>query len=114
MPEVAPIPLSRLTTLRTGGEPARFVEVHSAAELVDALREVWATGEPWFVLGGGSNIFVGDEPFEGTVIRIRSTGVEELSGSHDDTVRLRVQAGHDWDALVAETVDRGLAGMARP
>jgi UDP-N-acetylmuramate dehydrogenase len=111
MPEVASIPLSRLTTLRTGGEPARLVEAHSAVELVDALREVWATGEPWFVLGGGSNIFVGDEPFDGTVIRIRSTGIEEFPGSHDGTVRLRVQAGHDWDALVAETVERGWAGI---
>ena len=111
MPEVAPIPLSRLTTLRTGGEPARLVDAHSADELVAALREVWADGEPWLVLGGGSNIFVGDEPFDGTVIRVRSTGIEELPGSHDAAVRLRVQAGHDWDALVAETVERGFAGI---
>jgi UDP-N-acetylmuramate dehydrogenase len=111
MPEVAPIPLSRLTTLRTGGEPARLIDALSADELVAALREVWADGEPWFVLGGGSNIFVGDEFFDGTVIRVRSTGIEELPGSQDATVRVRVQAGHDWDALVAETVERGFAGI---
>jgi len=111
MPEVAPVPLSQLTTLRTGGEPARLVEATTADELVQALREVWAVGEPWFVLGGGSNLFVGDEPFEGTVIRVRTSGIEELPGSRPDTVRLRVQAGHDWDALVAETVERGLAGI---
>ncbi|KQR23228.1 UDP-N-acetylmuramate dehydrogenase [Microbacterium sp. Leaf151] len=111
MPEVAPIPLSRLTTLRTGGKPARLVDAHSTDELVAALREVWADGEPWLVLGGGSNIFVDDEPFDGTVIRVRSTGIEELPGSHDAAVRLRVQAGHDWDALVAETVARGFAGI---
>ena len=29
MPEVAPIPLSRLTTLRTGGEPARLIDAQS-------------------------------------------------------------------------------------
>ncbi|KTR95247.1 UDP-N-acetylenolpyruvoylglucosamine reductase [Microbacterium testaceum] len=111
MPEIAPIPLSQLTTLRTGGEPARLVEARTADELVAALREVWADGDEWFVLGGGSNLFVGDEPFEGTVIRVRTAGIEELPGSRPDTVRLRVQAGHDWDALVAETVDRGLAGI---
>ncbi|MDQ1135935.1 UDP-N-acetylmuramate dehydrogenase [Microbacterium sp. SORGH_AS 1204] len=111
MPEVAPVPLSQLTTLRTGGEPARLVEVHSADDLSRALREVWAAGEPWLVLGGGSNLFVGDEPFDGTVIRVRSTGIEELPGARAGTVRLRVQAGHDWDALVAETVERGLAGI---
>ncbi|BAJ75382.1 UDP-N-acetylmuramate dehydrogenase [Microbacterium testaceum StLB037] len=111
MPEVAPIPLSQLTTLRTGGEPARLIEAHTADELIAALREVWAEGDDWFVLGGGSNLFVGDEPFEGTVIRVRTAGIEELPGSRPDTVRLRVQAGHDWDALVAETVERGLAGI---
>ncbi|MDF2990544.1 MAG: UDP-N-acetylmuramate dehydrogenase [Microbacterium sp.] len=111
MPEVAPIPLSQLTTLRTGGAPARLVEARTADELVTALREVWRDGDEWFVLGGGSNLFVGDEPFDGTVIRVLTSGIEELPGSRPDTVRLRVQAGHDWDALVAETVDRGLAGI---
>ena len=111
MPEVAPVPLSQLTTLRTGGEPARLIEATTPDELVGALREVWMQGKPWFVLGGGSNLFVGDEPFEGTVIRVRTTGIEELPGSSAHTVRLRVQAGHDWDALVAETVERGLAGI---
>ncbi|CAH0217084.1 UDP-N-acetylmuramate dehydrogenase [Microbacterium sp. Bi128] len=111
MPEVAPVPLSQLTTLRTGGLPARVVEATTSVELVQTLREVWATGEPWLVVGGGSNLFVGDEPFEGTVIRVRTSGIDELPGSRPDTVRLRVQAGHDWDALAAETVARGLAGI---
>lgn len=112
MPEVAPVPLSQLTTLRTGGEPARLIDASTLDEAVAALREVWAEGEPWFVLGGGSNLFVGDEPFEGTVVRLRTSGIEELPGSRDGTVRLRVQAGHDWDALVAETVARGALDQA--
>lgn len=111
MPEVAPVPLSKLTTLRTGGLPARVVEATTSDELVQTLREVWVTGEPWLVVGGGSNLFVGDEPFEGTVILVRTSGIEDLPGERPDTVRLRVQAGHDWDALVAETVARGLAGI---
>ncbi len=111
MPEVAPVPLSQLTTLRTGGTPARMIEALTTDELVAALREVWAEGGPWFVLGGGSNLFVGDESFEGTVVCVRTTGIDELPGSRDDTARLRVQAGHDWDALVAESVERGLAGI---
>ncbi|MCC4250008.1 MULTISPECIES: UDP-N-acetylmuramate dehydrogenase [Microbacterium] len=111
MPEVTPVPLSGLTTLRTGGLPARTIEARSADELVAVLGDLWATGEPWLVVGGGSNLFVGDEPFEGTVVLVRTAGIEELSGSRPGTTRLRVQAGHDWDALVAETVARGLAGI---
>ena len=111
MPEVTPVPLSELTTLRTGGLPERTIEARTADELVVVLRGLWASGEPWLVVGGGSNLFVGDEPFEGTVVLVRTSGIEELPGSRPDTVRLRVQAGHDWDDLVAQTVARGLAGI---
>ena len=111
VPETAPIRLAELTTLQTGAAPARMVDASTADEIVAALRDVWSRGDEWFVLGGGSNLFAGDEPFDGTVVRIRSTGIERLPSPHPGRVRLRVQAGHDWDALVAETVAQGLAGI---
>ncbi|WP_353113779.1 UDP-N-acetylmuramate dehydrogenase [Microbacterium sp.] len=111
MTEITPIPLAQLTTLRTGAAPARMLDASTRDELVSALRDVWATGDEWFVLGGGSNLFVGDEPFEGAVIRVLSNGVEELPSPHAGRVRLRAQAGHDWDALVAYAVERGYAGI---
>ena len=72
MPEVTPVPLSTLTTLRTGGLPARAIEARTADELVAVLRDLWSGGEPWLVVGGGSNLFVGDEPFDGTVVLVLS------------------------------------------
>ena len=111
MPDVTPVPLARLTTLRTGGAPARMIEAATTDELVAALREVWATGEPWFVLGGGSNLFVGDEPFDGSVVRILTTGIERMPSPVPGRARLRVQAGHDWDQLVAYAVAEGLGGI---
>lgn len=111
MTEVEPVPLSQLTTLRTGGAPTRMFEATTSDELVATLREVWADDEPWFVLGGGSNLFVGDDPFEGTVVRIRTEGIERLPSPRPGFARLRVQAGHDWDALVAHSVAEGLAGI---
>lgn len=111
MTEVAPVPLSRLTTLRTGGTPSRMLEATTTDELVAALRSVWSDGDPWFVLGGGSNLFVGDEPFDGTVVRILTQGIERLPSPREGFTRLCVQAGHDWDALVAFAVSEGLAGI---
>src|SRR5690606_31809718 len=111
MAQVTPIPLAELTTLRTGAAPERMLEARTAAELVDALRDVWSRNEEWFVLGGGSNLFVGDEPFDGTVIRILTSGIERLPSPHPGRARLRIQAGHDWDDLVAYTVEQGLAGI---
>jgi len=111
MPDVEPIPLAQLTTLRTGGTPARMIEAPTADELVSALREAWADGEPLLVVGGGSNLFVGDEPYDGTVVRVLTTGIERMPSPRPGYVRLRVQAGHDWDDLVAYAVAEGLAGI---
>ena len=111
MPDVEPIPLAQLTTLRTGGTPARMIEAPTVDELVSALREAWAGGEPLLVVGGGSNLFVGDEPYEGTVVRVLTTGIERMPSPRPGYVRLRVQAGHDWDDLVAYAVAEGLAGI---
>ncbi|MBA8815378.1 UDP-N-acetylmuramate dehydrogenase [Microbacterium halimionae] len=111
MPEIEPIPLAQLTTLHTGGTPARMIDAHTRDELVSALRDVWETGESWFVVGGGSNLFVGDDDFDGTVIRVLTSGIEELPSERENRVRLKVEAGHGWDAFVATTVERGLAGV---
>src|SRR6478735_9614576 len=111
MPDVEPLPLAQLTTLRTGGVPARMIDAPTRDELVSALREVWSDGEPWLVLGGGSNLFVGDEPFAGTVVRVLTQGIERMPSPRPGFARLRVEAGHDWDALVAFAVEQGLAGI---
>jgi len=111
MPDVTPVPLSTLTTLRTGGTPTALIDAATTDELVGALRETWASGDEWLVLGGGSNLFVGDEPFEGTVVRVRTTGIERLPSPRPGYVRLRVQAGHNWDELCAYAVSAGLAGL---
>jgi UDP-N-acetylmuramate dehydrogenase len=111
MPDVEPLPLAQLTTLRTGGVPARMIDAPTRDELVAALLEVWADGEPWLALGGGSNLFVGDEPFEGTVVRVLTQGIERMPSPRPGFARLRVEAGHDWDALVAFAVEQGLAGI---
>lgn len=112
MPQVDPRPLSELTTLRTGGTPATMIDARSDAELVDALTSAWDAYEPWLVLGGGSNLFVADEPFEGTVVRVLTEGIERLPATRPGFARLKVAAGHSWDALVAFCVEEGLAGVA--
>lgn len=111
MAEIEPIPLAELTTLRSGAAPRRMIEAATRKELVSTLRAVWAEGDDWFVLGGGSNLFVGDEPFDGTVVLVRTAGIERLDSPFEGRARVRVEAGHVWDDLVAYTVAQGLAGI---
>lgn len=100
-----------LTTLRVGGPIGRLVTATTPDELVELVRAAEASGEPWMVLGGGSNLLVGDEGFAGTVIRIATRGIEVLPGDEEGTVHLRVQAGENWDELVAYAVEHGYAGL---
>ncbi len=98
------------TTLGVGGPARETFAPSSADELVEITRRVWASGEEWLVLGGGSNMVVSDDGFDGTVIRVATEGIDQLR-SGAGTVRLRVQAGESWDALVTNVVSRGLAGI---
>jgi UDP-N-acetylmuramate dehydrogenase len=99
------VPLADLTTLAVGGPIERLVEVEDAAELVAAVRDADESGRPLLLLGGGSNVVAPDEGWPGDVVAVRSRGIERTGE------RLVVQAGHDWDDLVAYTVRGGLAGM---
>ncbi|GGI44614.1 UDP-N-acetylmuramate dehydrogenase [Agromyces flavus] len=109
--EARAIRFADLTTLRVGGPVARLVTATTPDELVELVHEAEASGEPWMVLGGGSNVLVGDDGFDGTVIRIATRGIDVRPGDEDGTVHLRVQAGENWDELVAFTVERGFAGL---
>jgi UDP-N-acetylmuramate dehydrogenase len=102
--------LSELTTLRVGGPARRVLSPAHSQDLVRAATEVWAAGEPWLAVGGGSNLVVADDGFDGTVLRVLTRGIEGVP-ARDGRVRLRVQAGESWDGLVAHTVRDGLSGI---
>lgn len=105
--------LSTLTTMRVGGNAERVIAAHNRQTLIDRSIELWAEGEDWLLLGGGSNTIVSDEGYPGAVLLVRSEGISDI---HDpelyaDEVRVRVQAGQDWDSVVVTTLARGWGGL---
>lgn len=118
LPDIVPepvgdgTPLAELTTMRVGGPAERILVAHDSEELARYATELWDEGEPWLLLGGGSNTVVSDEGYPGAVLLVRTTGIARIDeGENPDGVHLRVQAGHDWDHLVATCVDRGWSGI---
>lgn len=99
---------SDLTTLRVGGPISRLVQPAARDELVAAALAAWGEPEDWMILGGGSNLLVADDGFDGTVIRAGHRGIDRAS---DGVPRLRVEAGEPWDSVVAFAVQHGLAGI---
>jgi UDP-N-acetylmuramate dehydrogenase len=98
--------LAPFTTLRVGGPARRFVVASTAQCCVETVRAADAAGEPLLLLAGGSNLVVGDRGFDGTAVRMASTGVHI-----DGAGVLHAEAGEDWDAVVARTVAAGYGGL---
>ena len=102
--------LAELTTIRVGGVPERLVVADDRAALVDAVLEARDAAEDWLLLGGGSNTVASDDGFDGTVIHIRSRGIERLDAP-EGRIRLRIEAGEPWDDVVAFAVRHGWSGV---
>jgi UDP-N-acetylmuramate dehydrogenase len=104
--------IKKYTTLRLGGPAKKLVHVATEEELVNAVKAADAAGEEVLIIGGGSNVLVGDEGFNGTVIRVKTKGnsyhVDACSGG-----MITVAAGEDWDGFVEWILIRDLPGLRR-
>jgi UDP-N-acetylmuramate dehydrogenase len=106
-PAILPnVPLAPLTTFELGGPAHYFCRAVSVEDAVGALDWAQERALPVFVLGGGSNLVVGDEGFPGLVLQLATRGVEFSQDS-----LLCAQAGEPWDDVVAAAVARDLAGI---
>jgi UDP-N-acetylmuramate dehydrogenase len=102
--------LSDLTTLRLGGAAAEYAEAATRVELFEAVAAADAAGTPVLVLGSGSNVVVADDGFPGLVLRVASTGVE-VGGDACAGAVVTVEAGEDWDRLVARAIESEWIGV---
>ena len=102
--------LANHTSLRIGGPAKKFVRATTEEELVNAVKDADAAGEPVLIIGGGSNVLVADAGFDGTVIHVETKGnsyhVDACSGG-----MITVSAGENWDGFVAWILDKGFAGL---
>ncbi|MFF5648459.1 UDP-N-acetylmuramate dehydrogenase [Streptomyces collinus] len=105
MQELHDAPLAPLTTFRLGGPATRLVTATTDDEVIAAVREADEAGTPLLLIGGGSNLVIGDKGFEGTALVIATKGFS-LDGTS-----LELAAGETWTDAVARTVEAGLAGI---
>ncbi len=100
-------PLSRLTTIRTGGPADLFARVGDLAELEQLLA--WAASEriEVGVVGSGSNLLIADQGVHGLVLKLDRT----LSKIEPDGVRIRCGGGARLPALAAAAANAALTGI---
>ncbi|MGW1216365.1 UDP-N-acetylmuramate dehydrogenase [Streptomyces sp. NPDC002499] len=105
MQELHDAPLAPLTTFRLGGSADRLITATSDAEVIRAVQDADDARTPLLVIGGGSNLVIGDKGFAGTALVVATKGFV-LDGT-----RLELAAGEVWSDAVARTVEAGLAGI---
>jgi UDP-N-acetylmuramate dehydrogenase len=98
--------LAPYTTFRIGGPADVFYETGSADDLATAVSAARALQIPYFVLGLGANILVGDRGFRGIVIRNVANAFR-----FTDEGRLWVESGAVIGEIIPEAVERGWSGL---
>lgn len=104
------IPLKNYTTMRLGGNARFMAEAHTPDDIASVCRNAKAQSLPVFILGGGSNVIVRDEGFNGIVIRNRIPGFQIVSDEPGQVI-LHIGAGENWDETVKRTVEMSLTGI---
>jgi UDP-N-acetylmuramate dehydrogenase len=100
-------PLAPYTTFRIGGPADLFFAAESPDELARAVLAARAHGVPYFLLGLGANILVGDRGFRGLVIRNRARSL-----SVPGPGLLRAESGAVvWPDLIEHAISHGLSGL---
>lgn len=106
------VSLAPLTTLKVGGPARYFVRAENEDEVVAAFEFANKNDLDVFILGGGSNILVSDQGFDGLVVQAALRGRSEIPSKEFSRMTiLRANAGEDWDSFVSYCVDHNLAGI---
>lgn len=100
-------PLKNVTTLCIGGPAKKFVAVSSQEELIEAIEFAKKENLSYLVIGGGSNLLIADEGFDGVVIK------NEITGITRDGNKVSVKSGTSLQNLVDYTLQNGLSGLQK-
>ena len=102
-------PLAPYTTFKIGGPADLFYEAESAEDLASAVLAVRRRGIPYFLLGLGANVLIGDRGFRGLVIRNTARHRQFREGG--ESCQLWTESGATIKELIQDAVPRGWSGL---
>lgn len=100
-------PLAPYTSWRIGGPADAFVTAESESELAEIMRWCLRRQMPWFVLGSGSNVLVGDGGIRGLVLRLGGSFAEIAVRVEGGRVVAEAGASAGMAALTAKAASAG-------
>jgi len=102
------IKLFEHTTFRIGGPARYFAAVKNNDELMKAVKWAKDNSTPFFILGGGSNLLVSDDGYNGLVVKMQNVNIK----MQNDNVKCKIEcdAGVPFGKIIMETVKNGFSG----
>lgn len=99
------VPLAPFTTFKIGGPAKFFLRAKSVKDVLQGMHMAKESEIPVFILGGGSDILIHDNGFDGLVIKM------EMNEIHIDGTYLTAGAGTLINAAIGQAVRAGLGGL---
>lgn len=104
-------PLAQYTSWRIGGPADALAAVETEDELATLMRFCFRRRMPWFVIGSGSNVLVGDGGMRGVVIRLGGRFAELTVRAGGSAVVVEAGASAGMAAVTAKAASAGAAGI---
>ena len=100
-------PMKKHITFRVGGPADYFVTPSTVEEVKNIVALCKKENMPYYILGNGSNLLVGDKGYRGVMIQI----YKEMSGIEVDGEIIRVQAGALLSRIGVAALEAELQGF---
>ncbi len=100
-------PMSRHTSFQIGGPADLYLQPQTTTELISALTLLKEKGIPYFLLGRGTNILVGDGGYRGAVIGLAG---DFMQFSYEGTI-VRSGAAVPLPRLAGNACKREMSGL---
>ncbi len=96
---------SKYTTLQIGGPVKQVLLVENSQQLIETLTQLTTSHESFLIIGGGSNLLVSDQGYQGVIIK------NEIKGTTKKDNTLIVKSGTVLQDLVDFADNEGLQGL---
>lgn len=99
--------MSKHTTFRVGGPADYFVTPESETQIQETIKYLKREHIPYYILGKGSNLLVGDKGYRGVILQIYC----KMDKAHTEGTKIYAQAGISLAKLAAAALHDGLTGL---
>jgi UDP-N-acetylmuramate dehydrogenase len=104
-------PLAPYTSWKIGGPADAFATVQDESELARLMRFCVRRRMPWWIIGAGSNVLIGDGGVRGVVVRLAGEFARARVRSEDGRVIVESGGSADMALVTAKAASAGAAGI---